>query len=207
MNSPGRLITLEGGEGAGKSTHARFIRQWLTGKGREVVLTREPGGSPLAEAVREIVLRKWDEGVTPATEVLLMFAARSAHVHATIRPALAAGRDVVCDRFVDSSYAYQGGGQGFPLAHLQALEAMVLGDLQPDLTIVCDLDPALGLARTRSRGEQNRFEEETAAYMQRVRAAFLKRAQANPRRYAVVDASRTLEQVQAELVKLLETRL
>jgi dTMP kinase len=116
MTTRGRFITLEGGEGAGKSTQARFIRDWLVERGRDVVLTREPGGSPLAEAIRSLVLGDWAEGVTPATEALLMFAARAAHWHTTIAPALDAGKDVVCDRFVDSSYAYQGAGKACPIA-------------------------------------------------------------------------------------------
>ena len=203
----GRFITLEGGEGAGKSTNARLIRSWLEQRGRSVVMTREPGGSPLAEAIRQVVLQRWDEGVPPLTEALLMFAARSAHLEATVLPALASGKDVICDRFVDSSYAYQVAGKGFPLQQLQALEQMVLGDLQPDLTIVFDLDPELGVARARSRGDQNRFEDETLAFMQRVRLAFLERAQAHPGRYAVLDAGRGLEQVQGDLTQILEARL
>jgi dTMP kinase len=205
--SPGRFITLEGGEGAGKSTNARFIRAWLEQRGREVVMTREPGGSPLAEAIREVVLKPWAEGMPPLTEALLMFAARSAHLEATVLPALAAGKDVICDRFVDSSYAYQGAGNGFSIPKLQALEAMVLGELRPDLTIVFDLDPAVGLQRARSRGEQNRFEDETLTFMQRVRQAFLDRAQAQPARYVVLDAGHDLEATQSALLKILEARL
>jgi len=203
----GRFITLEGGEGAGKSTNARYIKAWLEQRGREVILTREPGGSPLAESVREVVLKKWAEGMPPLTEALLMFAARSAHLHNTILPALNAGRDVICDRFVDSSYAYQGAGNGFSLEQLQTLEAMVLGDFKPDLTIVFDLDPNIGLQRARSRGEQNRFEDETLAFMQRVRTAFLDRAKIQPTRYAVLNAGRDLEATQADLLKILESRL
>src|SRR3569623_13255 len=132
--TPGRFITLEGGEGAGKSTNARFIKAWLEQCGREVIMTREPGGSPLAEAIRGVVLQSWAEGMPQLTEALLMFSARSAHLEATVLPALEAGKDVICDRFVDSSYAYQGAGNGFPIAKLQALEEMVLGNLRPDLT-------------------------------------------------------------------------
>jgi dTMP kinase len=203
----GRFITLEGGEGAGKSTNARFIKSWLEQRGRAVVMTREPGGSPLAEAIREVVLRPWPENMPPLTETLLMFAARSAHLEATVMPALEAGKDVICDRFVDSSYAYQGAGNGFPIERLQVLEEMVLGDFRPDLTIVFDLDPAVGLQRARSRGEQNRFEDETLAFMQRVRRAFLDCAQEQPLRYAVLDAGRGLERVQTDLLKILEARL
>lgn len=203
----GRFITLEGGEGAGKSTNARYIKAWLEQRGREVILTREPGGSPLAEAIRGVVLQPWAEGMPPMTEALLMFAARSAHLEATVLPALESGKDVICDRFVDSSYAYQGAGNGFPVSRLQALEEMVLGDLRPDLTIVFDLDPEIGLQRARSRGEQNRFEDETLAFMQRVRQAFLDRARVQPSRYAVLDAGRDLEKTQSDLLKILESRL
>lgn len=204
---PGRLITLEGGEGAGKSTQARFIKDWLEGQGREVLLTREPGGSPLAEAIRGVVLSDWPEQVTPETEVLLIFAARAAHLHATIRPALAAGKDVISDRFVDASWAYQGAGRGLPDEALAALEGLVLRDFHADLTLVFDIPPELGLARARGRGEVNRFEAEAPAFMQRVRQAYLDRAARNPHRYAVVDAARSLEQVQAQLQAVLEARL
>ncbi|MES2488473.1 MAG: dTMP kinase [Pseudomonadota bacterium] len=203
----GRFITLEGGEGAGKSTNARFIKAWLEQRGREVVMTREPGGSPLAEAIRGVVLASWSEGMPPLTEALLMFAARSAHLQATVLPALEAGKDVICDRFVDSSYAYQGAGNGFSLSKLQALEEMVLGDFRPDLTIVFDLDPSAGLQRARSRGDVNRFEDETVAFMQRVREAFLQRAKAEPARYAILNAENELETVQADLSKILESRV
>lgn len=203
----GRFITLEGGEGAGKSTNARFIKAWLEQRGREVILTREPGGSPLAEAIRGVVLQSWSEGMPPLTESLLMFAARSAHLEATILPALQAGKDVICDRFVDSSYAYQGAGHGYSLQKLQTLEEMVLGQFRPDLTVVFDLDPNMGLQRARSRGDLNRFEDETVAFMQRVRESFLQRAKADPQRYAVLDAGRELELVQADLLKILEARV
>ena len=205
--SRGRLITLEGGEGAGKSTNAHFIKSWLEARGREVVLTREPGGSPLAEAIRAVVLREWSEGLPGVTEVLLMFAARAAHLNHTILPALAADKDVVCDRFVDSSYAYQSAGKGFPQAQVAQLEQMVMPGFQPALTLIFDLDPTLGLQRTQQRGEQNRFEAESLAYMQRVRNLFLSRAQAAPQRYAVLDAARTLDAVQSDLKKILEQRL
>ena len=153
MTTRGRFITLEGGEGAGKSTQARFVRDWLSEYGHDVVLTREPGGSPLAEAIRGVVLGDWAEGVTPPTEVLLMFAARAAHWHTTIAPALAAGRDVVCDRFVDSSYAYQGAGKGVSATALKALEKLAIDGCRPDLTLLLDIDPEEGLHRARARGE------------------------------------------------------
>lgn len=203
MTTRGRFITLEGGEGAGKSTQARFVRDWLVERGREVVLTREPGGSPLAEAVRHVVLGDWAEGVTPATEALLMFAARAAHWHTTIAPALAAGRDVVCDRFVDSSYAYQGAGKGVTETSLRALEKLAVGSQRPDLTLLLDIEPEAGLARAQARGEENRFEQETLAFMHRVREGFLVRARAEPARIRVIDAAREPEAVSAEIAGLL----
>lgn len=203
----GRFITLEGGEGAGKSTQAHFIKAWLEAQGREVVLTREPGGSPLAEAIRKIVLEQWQEGMSQEAEVLLMFAARAAHLRATIAPALAHGKDVVCDRFVDSSYAYQGEGSGFPAEYLQQLERMVLKGFSPDLTLVFDLDVRQGLERARKRGDENRFEAATLEYLERVRVAFLARAKLQPERYAVVDAGANQQQVQSRILTILESRL
>lgn len=203
----GCLITLEGGEGAGKSTQLAFVAQWLQARGRRVITTREPGGSPLAEAIRGLVLQDWVEGVSAETELLLMFAARAAHLSATIVPALEQGQDVVCDRFVDASWAYQGAGRGIASEHLAALESLVLGDLRPDLTLVFDLAPEQGLARARKRGDANRFEAENLAFMSRVRAAYLERAAARPSRYAVLDASQSVAQMQAQLELVLAQRL
>lgn len=207
MSSRGRLITLEGGEGGGKSTHARSIVAWLETRDRSVVLTREPGGSKLAEAVRAIVLADWAEGVSAETELLLMFAARAAHVAALIRPALARGDDVVCDRFVDASWAYQGAGRGIADRHLAALDDLVLKGLRPDLTLILDVPVETGLARARSRGDANRFEAETLAFMTRVRKAYLARAALQPARYVVIDASRSLDAVNASIVQALDERL
>lgn len=207
MNQRGRLITLEGGEGAGKSTHAGFVVEWLQARGRPVLRTREPGGSPLAEAIRGVVLGDWAEGVTPMTELLLMFAARAAHLAATIEPAMERGEDVVCDRFVDASWAYQGAGRGLDSAVLAQLEQFVLGDLCPDLVLVFDVAPALGLSRARSRGESNRFEAESLAFAERVRTSYLQRAALQPARYAVIDASADLNLVEAAVREVLEQRL
>lgn len=207
MSTRGRFITLEGGEGAGKSTQLKFIAHWLEQRDRTVVQTREPGGSPLAEAIRGIVLGDWVEGIDAQTELLLMFAARAAHVSHRIEPALARGDDVVCDRFVDASWAYQGAGRGIASEHLSALEHLALRDLRPDLTIVFDLPPEIGLARARNRGDANRFESENLAFMTRVRAAYLERATSDPARYAVLDSSRSLHEVQADLVHVLLARL
>lgn len=199
----GRLITLEGGEGAGKSTQARFVRDWLQARGREVVLTREPGGSPIAEAIRSIVLGDWAEGVTPACEISLMFAARAAHWHATIEPALQAGRDVVCDRFIDSSFAYQVWGKQVPEPAFQALQSLVLGERLPDLTLLLDLDADAGLSRAQQRGDENRFEAETPEFRQRVREGFLIRARQEPQRIRIIDAAQPPEAVSEAISQVL----
>ena len=204
--SRGRFIVLEGGEGAGKSTNARFIQSWLQSRNRKTLITREPGGAPLAEAIRDLVLG-WSGEMPARTELLLMFAARSVHLATTIEPALSAGTDVICDRFVDSTYAYQGAGRGITSAEIESLEKTVVRDCQPDLVIVFDLDPERGLARVKARGEQNRFETERLEFQRRVRSVFLERARRAPQRYAVIDAARSLVEVQAELVQMLEQRL
>lgn len=205
--SRGLFIALEGGEGAGKSTHARLVALWLREQGRRPILTREPGGSPLAEAVRDVVLRRWREGMNGTTELLLMFAARAAHLNATIRPALASGRDVVCDRFIDATYAYQGAGRGLPVRQIDTLAEMVLRGLQPDLVLILDVPPSVGSRRVRKRGTQNRFDRERARFAQTVREAYLKRAKREPRRYAVIDASGKPKDVEQEIKRILEERL
>lgn len=200
----GRFIVLEGGEGGGKSTQARRLRDHLEAHGRRVLLTREPGGSPLAEAIRALVLGQWPEGVDATTELLLIFAARAAHLQATIRPALADGRDVICDRFVDASYAYQGAGRGVDPADIAGLERLVLGDLQPDCVLLLDIAPEIGLQRIAERSGNNRFDAESLAFMQRVRAAYQARAAAAPARYRVIDAARDADTVAAELAAQVE---
>lgn len=203
----GLFITLEGGEGAGKSTAAQFIRDWLLARGRRVRITREPGGSPLAEAIRTVVLADWPEGMPAETEALLMFAARAAHLQATILPALASGEDVVCDRFVDASWAYQGEGRGIAAERLTELESFVLKGFVPDITLLFDLPPEQGLLRAKHRGDTNRFEAEAVEFQQRVRAAYLQRARAAQERYQVIDASAPLPVVQAALIAVLERSL
>ncbi len=202
----GRFIVLEGGEGAGKSTHARSVAEWLRARGREVVQTREPGGSPLAEAVRDLALRDWAEGIAPMTELLLMFAARSAHLQTRISPALAAGSDVVCDRFVDASYAYQGVGRKLGSAPVATLEKLVVGELRPDLVIVLDIDPQEGLQRAKRRGDANRFEAETVDFMRSVRQTYLDRAAAAPDRYVVIDATLPEPEVRDAIAAALASR-
>jgi dTMP kinase len=208
----GRFITLEGIEGAGKSTLARHIVDSLGLRGIRCLLTREPGGTPLAERVRDIVLERGAEPVTPVTETLLMFAARGIHVQARIRPALARGEWVVCDRFTDATRAYQAGGRGVSLALIEELANAVHPGLQPDCTLLLDLPVEVGLARSRKRsGNQptDRFEEEPAVFFERVRAAYLALAKSEPARIKVIDASVPLaavhEQIGAVLGRLLDS--
>lgn len=205
MTANSLFITLEGPEGAGKSTNRDYLAELLGSGGREVVLTREPGGTPLAERIREILLAPAAEPMAVDTELLLMFAARAQHLAQVVRPALARGALVLCDRFVDATYAYQGGGRGVPVERIATLEAFVLGDLEPDLTLVFDLPVEIGLARAARRGALDRFEQEQRAFFEAVRQTYLDRAQAVPARYRLIDASRSLAEVQAELRALVAT--
>ena len=185
----GRFITLEGVEGAGKSTIARALQAELARRSLPVLLTREPGGTPLAEALRELLLGRGDEVINPAAETLLMFAARAVHLDNAIRPALAAGRWVICDRYTDASYAYQGAGRGVNADLLDQLAAAVHADLWPVRTLLLDLPVTAGLARARARGAMaDRFEAEQLGFFERVRAAYLQRATLDPRRVRVIDA-------------------
>jgi dTMP kinase len=203
--SAGRFITLEGIEGAGKSTVAKFVSAWLGGHGIAVRLTREPGGTPLAERIRQIVLERGAEALAPVTEALLMFAARAQHVQHVIGPALARGEWVVCDRFTDATRAYQGSGRGVDARLLDALAAAVHGGLEPDCTVLFDLPAAAGLARARARpgGSGDRFEAETLVFFEKVRAGYLALARAEPRRFHVLDAAAPLAEVQRALGALL----
>lgn len=209
MSPPrGRFIVLEGGEGAGKSTQARRIDAWLRARGRQSWLTREPGGTPLAEAIRELVLKRWDEGMPRETETLLIYAARAAHIVNEIGRRLAFDIDVVCDRFIDSSYAYQGVGRQVPTAILDTLSQWVSKGLKPDLVLVFDLDPEIGLARASARGiGNNRFEEESLSFARNVRQTFLDRAATEPGRYALIDAAADEATVWAQVESVLEARL
>ena len=202
--SRGRFITLEGIEGAGKSTIARYIVEWLQSRGERAVLTREPGGTPLAERVRELVLKPDGEAIAPEAEMLLMFAARSLHLANLIRPALARGEWVICDRFTDATRAYQGGGRGLERAAIESLAQLVHADLQPDLTLLLDLPVATGMARALARrGHSDRFEREQAAFFERVRAAYLDLARTDPGRFWIVDASCDLSAVQKSVAQAL----
>jgi len=195
----GRFITLEGGEGVGKSTNLAFVAGLLEAAGLDVLSTREPGGTPLAERVREVIVSPSGEAVPPIAELLLIFAARALHIENRIRPALAAGRWVLCDRFTDASYAYQGAARGLGDAPVRWLEAQVQGGLRPDLTLLLDADPAVGLARAGARGVADRFEQERVEFFGRVRAGYLARATAEPDRFRVIDASRPLEAVRLDI--------
>lgn len=202
----GLFITLEGGEGAGKSSQMKRIRAWLEQRGHEVVATREPGGTPLSELLRDIVLHGEHPEMTPTTELLLIFAARAQHLDQLIRPALEAGRTVLCDRFTDASFAYQGGGRGLPLQDIEALESVVQRGLQPHLTLLFDLPVATGLARAAGRDSEDRFESESLAFLERARQAYLDRAQAYPGRFAVIDARGDREAVWGQVRTELERR-
>lgn len=203
----GPFITIEGIEGAGKTTQVAAVRALLQSRGFEVVATREPGGTPLAERIRELVLAPREEPVPPLAEALLMFAARAAHLEALIRPALARGAAVVCDRFTDATFAYQAGGRGVEKGRIEALATLVHGDLQPDLTLLLDLDPAVGLARAGRRGLADRFEREEIAFFERVRAAYLDLARAEPARIVVIDAGAEPGVVQAAIAAAVERML
>ncbi|MDH4275466.1 MAG: dTMP kinase [Gammaproteobacteria bacterium] len=199
MTSHGKFITLEGGEGAGKSTNMQFIYERLCSAGKDVVLTREPGGTALGERLRTLLLDSGAERMHSDTELLLMFAARAEHLAKVIRPALAQGRWVLCDRFTDATYAYQGGGRGIQEARIATLEEWVQQGLQPDVTFLLDVPPEIGATRVVQRGVQDRFELEQREFFERVRGAYLQRAQQAPQRFKVVDAGRSLTQVQAQL--------
>ncbi len=199
----GLFITLEGPEGAGKSTNRDYLAGRLQKAGVDVVLTREPGGTPLAEQIRTLLLAPSAEPMAVDTELLLMFAARAQHVAQVIRPALARGAVVLCDRFTDATYAYQGGGRGVALERIALLEQFVQGDLRPDLTVLFDLPVAVGLARAAARGRLDRFERESGGFFDAVRATYLARVQQAPERYCVLDAARPLVAVQQELDGLL----
>lgn len=195
----GLFITLEGPEGAGKSTNRDYLAGHLRDQGLDVLLTREPGGTPLAERIRELLLAPSDEKMDADTELLLVFAARAQHLAEVIRPALARGAVVLCDRFTDATYAYQGGGRGLSVERIATLEHFVQGGLQPDLTLLFDLPVEVGLSRAAARGRLDRFEQEGQAFFEAVRQAYLQRAKADPQRYRLIDAALPLAAVQQSL--------
>lgn len=204
MSARGRFITLEGIEGAGKTSQLAAAAGHLESQGLRVLTTREPGGTRLGEGVRAVLLDPRYTGMTPEAELLLMFAARAEHVLRVIEPALAQGTWVLCDRFTDASYAYQGGGRGLAPERIAALEDWVQGELRPDLTVLFDLPVQLGLRRAGSRSAADRFEREQAAFFERVADAYRSRAQQAPQRYRVVDAAQAPAQVEAALREALD---
>lgn len=204
---PARFITIEGVEGVGKSTNIRFITNLLQQADIEHVVTREPGGTEVAELIRQLLLAHHAEKICEMTELLLVFAARAQHIAHVIRPALAAGKWVICDRFTDATYAYQGGGRGLDTAVIEQLATLVQDSLQPDLTLILDLPPQTGLTRARHRGELDRFEQEQLSFFDRVRATYLELAAREPQRCAVIDAEQPLPDVQAAIRHCLEAWL
>lgn len=195
----GLFITVEGGEGVGKSTNMAYLADYLRSHGVDLVVTREPGGTPMAEAIRELLLAVREEAVDPVAELLLIFAARTQHLRRCIEPALAAGQWVLCDRFTDATYAYQSGGRGMNPAHVRTLENLVQGQLRPDYTLLLDAPVEVGLERASGRADLDRFEREQRVFFQRVRETYLRLAEESSGRYRVVDASQPLDVVQRQL--------
>lgn len=199
----GLFITLEGGEGAGKSTLINAIREWFSAHGREVVVTREPGGTDTGEQIREVLLHHAGS-IDPATEILLVFAARAEHLARVIRPALEAGKIVICDRFTDATYAYQGGGRGIPAERIVDIETWVQRGLRPDVTLLLDVPVDVGLQRAAKRSAPDRFEREQQSFFERVRQAYLAIAKREPRRMHVIDASQSADEVSRAALAILQ---
>jgi len=202
----GKFITLEGGEGVGKSTNVLFVKNYLQEQNIPVIVTREPGGTQLAEKIRSLLLENHDETVTSQAELLLIFAARAQHLAHVIQPALVQGQWVLCDRFTDATYAYQGGGRNLSIEAINWLENFVQVDLRPDLTLLLDMPVADGLARVKTRGgELDRFESEQLHFFNRVRAAYLEQAQLYPDRIKTINADQSLADIQTAIIKNLDT--
>jgi len=200
----GKFITIEGVEGVGKSTNIAFVESWFAERSIPYLKTREPGGTPLAESIRELLLQNREEAFDSTAELLLIFAARSQHLQQKIIPALAEGQWVLSDRFTDATYAYQGGGRQLSIEAITLLENLVQKNLRPDLTILLDLPVEIGLQRAAQRSDKDRFESEQVDFFQRVRSAYLARVAENPARYGVVDASLSLPQVQEQIRNILD---
>lgn len=197
--SEGKFITLEGSEGAGKSTAMEAVQEWTQKSGIEFLVTREPGGTPLAEKIRDLLLDKNHTAICDDTELLLMFAARAQHLDELIIPSMARGQWVLCDRFTDATYAYQGGGRGIAQDRIAQLEQWVQGELRPDLTLLLDLPVEQGLARAGERGDLDRFEQEKFSFFERVRISYLDRAKKFPDQYRIIDASQGIEEVRQQI--------
>ncbi|GMR15929.1 MAG: dTMP kinase [Gammaproteobacteria bacterium] len=200
----GLFITIEGTEGVGKSTNMAFIEEWLIKAGKKLVITREPGGTELGEKLRAVLLDAKEQSMCDDTELLLMFAARAQHLQQVILPALNAGKWVLCDRFTDATYAYQGGGRGIEMSRIAQLEQWVQGDIRPDMTLILDLPVDVGLERAGKRSEPDRFELEKHDFFNKVRDTYLSRAVASPERYCVIDASPSVSDVQQSIQTVLE---
>lgn len=197
---PGKFITLEGGEGVGKSTNLVFIKEYLENHNISVVVSREPGGTLIAEKIRDLLLQKNQESLTEQAEILMVFAARAQHLNHVIIPALNAGKWVLCDRFTDATYAYQGGGRNMDLKMISWLENTIQGELRPDLTLLLDAPVDIGLNRARERGELDRFESEQKVFFEKVRSAYLEIANQQPERVKVINTDQNLSAVQEELI-------
>lgn len=203
----GKFITLEGGEGVGKSTNLAFIKDYLEQHDLTVVVTREPGGTQLAEKIRELLLDNQSEAISEQAELLMMFAARAQHIKHVIEPALASGKWVLCDRFTDATYAYQGGGRNMKISTIEWLENLVQGPLRPDLTLLLDAPVEIGIARARERGAFDRFESEKVSFFESVRRAYLLQAELHPERIKLIKANQPLADVQRAIADTIRTLL
>ena len=203
----GLFITLEGIEGAGKSTVVDFIEDFLTKEGHDVIKTREPGGTVIGEQIREILLKNENYTLTYDTELLLVFSARAQHIQEVILPALSSGKTILCDRFTDASYAYQGGGRGIDASRINLLEKWVQGDLRPNLTLLFDLDVSIGMQRTKKRSDADRFEQEEINFFEKIRNTYLERAKNEPQRFRIINSASSLENVKEQIVTILKDYL
>tara|TARA_B100001013_G_C24553105_1_gene419448 strand:+ start:269 stop:892 length:624 start_codon:yes stop_codon:yes gene_type:complete len=200
----GLFITLEGIEGAGKSTAVDFIEDFLTKEGHDVIKTREPGGTVIGEQIREILLKNENYTLTYDTELLLVFSARAQHIQEVILPALSSGKIILCDRFTDASYAYQGGGRDIDASRINLLEKWVQGDLRPNLTLLFDLDVSIGMQRTKKRSDADRFEREEINFFEKIRNTYLERAKNEPQRFRIINSASSLESVKEQIITILK---
>ena len=200
----GLFITLEGIEGAGKSTAVDFIEEFLMKEGHDVIKTREPGGTVIGEQIREILLKNENYTLTYDTELLLVFSARAQHIQEVILPALSSGKIILCDRFTDASYAYQGGGRDIDASRINLLEKWVQGDLRPNLTLLFDLDASVGMQRTKKRSDADRFEREEINFFKKIRNTYLERAKKEPQRFRIINSASSLENVKEQIITILK---
>ena len=200
----GFFITLEGMEGAGKTSSAKFIEEYFLKNKIDFIMTHEPGGTEIAEKIRKVLLAHYSEKMTSFTELFLYFAGRAQHFEQVIMPALKLGKCVISDRFTDASFAYQGAGRGIPYKHIKTLENWVQEDIRPDITLIFDIDPKIGLARIKSEGEMDRIESEEIAFFERIRKYYLKCVKENSARYKLIDASQSLEKIKEEIYLILD---